>query len=565
MNINNIKRKSKPFKPPYLLLLILSGVGVFLFFYFTNRVGTVSAINYLFSSKKESITYQTYDIYLDNLGTSFSTTIQENLEQVSFEEKERFNFVDSKKDSDIVLAYSDEGEAIYSTYLLAVGHMYWVKGSISSSDIKYGEYRIRLDSETESKYLQFLQNSYPDMTIERSDNLIEDLKEEDCGCVGLIEPEQLSKEYKLLKVDDKYYLDTFDSGIEISLTINSLNEEINNQFVANIVRKNIGLRQSQFNTDTVAKVNMTGVTALGRRVAQAMDLRNNYDYPAERIAGFLSDADITHISNEVSFVPGCLAYSGLRFCAPTQSIETLRAIGVDVVELTGNHNNDFGSKYNTQTIEKYKEKGWGYFGGGLDSEDASQAYITEVDGTKLAFLGYNHYDSVVSGNSGPLAGTSKAGANAYSESKMAEDIGELEGEVDIVIVDIQFQECYSYPSSDVIYPKCYKPITNQKDVFRKAIDFGADIVIGTQAHQPQTYELYQGGIIFYGLGNLFFDQSMWIGTRQGMVLTHYFLDGSLIQTKITPTIYDTDLQTQVANTEDAELLLELLKTARSSL
>jgi poly-gamma-glutamate capsule biosynthesis protein CapA/YwtB (metallophosphatase superfamily) len=148
---------------------------------------------------------------------------------------------------------------------------------------------------------------------------------------------------------------------------------------------------------------------------------------------------------------------------------------------------------------------------------------------------------------------------------MKSDIESIREDVDVIIVDLQFQECYSYPPGDVIYPICYKPISNQASTFRKAIDFGADIVIGTQAHQPQTYELYGDGVIFYGLGNLFFDQSMWIGTRQGMILTHYFIDGQLIQTKITPTIYDSSLQVEPASKEEAKLLLELLSTARKSL
>ncbi len=164
-----------------------------------------------------------------------------------------------------------------------------------------------------------------------------------------------------------------------------------------------------------------------------------------------------------------------------------------------------------------------------------------------------------------MARENSAGANAYSEEKMEKDIEGLRESTDIIIVDFQFQECYSYPSGDVIYPVCYKPINNQTSVFRKAIDYGADIVVGTQAHQPQTYELYKDGVIFYGLGNLFFDQSMWIGTRQGMVLTHYFKEGALIQTKITPTIYDRSLQVEVANEKDSQLLLELLSTARESL
>jgi len=95
-----------------------------------------------------------------------------------------------------------------------------------------------------------------------------------------------------------------------------------------------------------------------------------------------------------------------------------------------------------------------------------------------------------------------------------------------------------------------------------AIDLGADIVVGSQAHQPQTYELYEDGIIFYGTGNLFFDQYMWIGTRQGMVLSHYIYDGVHIQSKITPIYTDRDLKPSIATQEQAELLMKLLKDAR---
>jgi poly-gamma-glutamate capsule biosynthesis protein CapA/YwtB (metallophosphatase superfamily) len=74
--------------------------------------------------------------------------------------------------------------------------------------------------------------------------------------------------------------------------------------------------------------------------------------------------------------------------------------------------------------------------------------------------------------------------------------------------------------------------------------------------------LYKDGIIFYGLGNLFFDQDIWIGTRQGMILTHYFINGVHVQTKITATMYDSDLQVRVATEDEADQLFELLKEAR---
>jgi poly-gamma-glutamate synthesis protein (capsule biosynthesis protein) len=165
---------------------------------------------------------------------------------------------------------------------------------------------------------------------------------------------------------------------------------------------------------------------------------------------------------------------------------------------------------------------------------------------------------------GALAGEGRAGANSYSESKMKNDIEEARENADVVVVDFQFQECYSYPPSNVIYPICYKPLASpdQKGTFRKAVEFGADIVIGTQAHQPQTYEIYEGKLIFYGLGNLYFDQVYWIGTMHGLVLTHYMHNGKLIQTRLTTTNYGNDMQTYVSTGEERKLLLELLRDAR---
>jgi poly-gamma-glutamate synthesis protein (capsule biosynthesis protein) len=199
----------------------------------------------------------------------------------------------------------------------------------------------------------------------------------------------------------------------------------------------------------------------------------------------------------------------------------------------------------------------------LNTADASKILYKEVKGSTIAFLGYNYYDTML--NSGAIATDSRAGGNSYSVEKLKSNIAEAKENADVIIVTFQFQECYSYPPSDVIYPICYKPLSSpdQKGVFRQAIDFGADIVVGTQAHQPQTYEIYKDGAIFYGLGNIYFDQNRWIGTRQGLVLSIYILGDSVIQTRLTPTIYDTDLIPRVAEKEVADLLLDLLKSARN--
>jgi poly-gamma-glutamate capsule biosynthesis protein CapA/YwtB (metallophosphatase superfamily) len=565
VNIKDNDKKSKGRKPYLLIALVISLLGTSLYLYLTDRVATSQAVKSVLSINTSRIVYDTYDIYLDDIGSYYSDEFVSSLSAIQYQEINRFNFVDDIEDADIVIKQGESDEPLHTQYLLPVGHFYWVKDVVFSEDILNGEYEVLLEEEVYSNYSSILKKNYEGVEFKEVSNLLEELKDEDCNCIGMVTPQDLSKEYKLLKYNNRYYLDSFDAGIKISLILEKRNDEIPLDFVKDIITTNVELESSDFNEDNVAKVNMTGVTAMGRRVIEAMNDRNDYDYPAEKIAGFLSDADLTHTSNEVSFVDGCSVYSGLRFCSRPEAIATLKAIGADLIELTGNHNNDFGSTNNTKTIELYKSEGMEYFGGGLNSEDAAKPYITEIDGSKIAFLGYNYYDAIVAGGTNALAGSNKAGANPYSESKMKSDIESIREDVDVIIVDLQFQECYSYPPGDVIYPICYKPISNQASTFRKAIDFGADIVIGTQAHQPQTYELYGDGVIFYGLGNLFFDQSMWIGTRQGIILTHYFIDGQLIQTKITPTIYDSSLQVEPASKEEAKLLLELLSTARKSL
>jgi poly-gamma-glutamate synthesis protein (capsule biosynthesis protein) len=282
-------------------------------------------------------------------------------------------------------------------------------------------------------------------------------------------------------------------------------------------------------------------------------------YFAARIGELLSSADLTHTSNEVSFANNCQNDGSMRFCAPWAMLETLEASGIDIVELTGNHNNDYGTNNNQTTINKYHELGMGTFGGGLNLQAAAQPYEIDQDGARIALLGYNRYDAP---GTAPIAGSNRPGANPWNKSQMISDIQAAKQKGQFVIVDFQYQECYSYPPYGQEMPACDAPIAGQRQFFRDAIDAGADMVVGTQAHQPQTYELYHGKPIYYGLGNLYFDQYSWPGNSRGLVLTHYFVQGRYVQTKITTTVYDKNMQTRVMNEENSRWFLKRLAAAR---
>ena len=101
----------------------------------------------------------------------------------------------------------------------------------------------------------------------------------------------------------------------------------------------------------------------------------------------------------------------------------------------------------------------------------------------------------------------RPGAARCDSAWLSETLPQLAREHNLVVVTVQYQE------SDQ-----YRPTANQQFDFRNLVDWGADVVIGTSSHYPQTYEFYtsdvgEEALIHYGLGNLFFDQTWFAGER----------------------------------------------------
>lgn len=369
------------------------------------------------------------------------------------------------------------------------------------------------------------------------------------GAVAFVSPEQLSSEVKLLTFEGNYYLDTFTSGGVFRQAA----------FSGSGAAGLDGLLLNSYPTKaTTLKINMSGVTALTRVMIRKLASVPNATYFSEKIGDFMADADITHVSNEVSFKEGCTYHAAL-FCSPPAMIEALKASGVDVVELTGNHNNDVGRQPNTETINLYHSLGWGTFGGGLNAAEAAKPFLADKKGSKVAFLAYNQADAP---GSGAIATTTGAGANLFTVDKARADIAAAKEQGNFVVVNVQYLECFAYPGGYTEFPTCDYPIGGQEESFRRLVDLGADMVIGSSAHQPQTYELYKGKPIYYGLGNMYFEQVQQPGTERGIILSNYFVDGKLLQTKLTPTVYNKNLQTHIMDSDDARYLLTRLKAAR---
>jgi hypothetical protein len=275
---------------------------------------------------------------------------------------------------------------------------------------------------------------------------------------------------------------------------------------------------------------LTGTTALVRGTAAFMETKG-VTYPGDDIRDTLREADFLHISNEVSYSPDCpLPWLNpdadrLRFCSAPKYNMLLQNIGTDIVELTGDHLADWGPEAMIYTLDLYQSLGWQHYGGGYNLEDGRKPLLIEHHGNKLAFLGCN-----AKGAGYATAGTSQPGGVLCNLEDLGARVRAVKAEGYIPIVTFQHIEYDSNTISPALQPD-----------FRSVADAGAEIVSGSQGHQPKAFEFYNRSFLHYGLGNLFFDQyGEGLPTREAFIDRHVFYGGEYISTQLLTTIF-TDL------------------------
>lgn len=367
---------------------------------------------------------------------------------------------------------------------------------------------------------------------------------------SLISFDELDYKKHLLKLNGDYYLDNFEKGAVYTII------KFESDKYQNEISPLIG---EQFQIETPSKENVltfaqTGVTALSRGMNAKLYKVGDAKYFAANIKDFLSSFDLTHTSNESSFTNYA---SSANICSDPRFIDTLTEIGLDIVELTGNHNQDCGDQAAIDSIDTYVANGIQMVGGGKTAAEAAKPLQISQKGSGITFLAYNQ-------STGGATYDATPGANQYYEENAVAEINAAKARGDFVIVDIQYYECNAYASTyeDPICDRANSSAGDQIGFFRHLIDLGADVVVGTSAHQAQTYELYGNGAIYYGLGNLFFDQVWWPGTTRSLVLGHYFYKGRLLQTKLTATVYDNNMQTSILDEETTKWWLTRLQSVK---
>lgn len=452
-----------------------------------------------------------------------------------------FNLTDDEQDADlrIILSSSSSDEANMPVLLWVyalVAPFYTVTDGISFNELASfwrgdldGDFpfsQILITHEIKAAMQEVLGNPDDSVVKTITADALNQLALSEENFLTMLPFENLEPQWKVLRVNDQSPIDDHFDPVNYPLSLKVWVEGDSNRIAFSLPPENY---DPQFRTVLI----MTGVTALVRATAYQMEVQGDL-FPGEDIQHWLTEADLVHISNEVSFAENCPfpnpVQPDLIFCSAPERIALLEEIGTNIIELSGNHLLDYGVSAINLTLEMYQERGWDVFAGGWDLTDAQSPAIITHHGNQLAFIGCNPV-----GPPKVWATDTQPGAAPCGDFQwLLETVRKLKAEGYLPIVTLQYAEDYtSYPSAKM------------EAEFKQLADAGAMMVSGSQAHTPKTMVFFQDSFLHYGLGNLFFDQMevyyndiLMPGTREGFIDRLIIYNGHLISVELLTTMLE---------------------------
>ncbi len=217
--------------------------------------------------------------------------------------------------------------------------------------------------------------------------------------------------------------------------------------------------------------------------------REGWDHAWTGLEGIFIDDDLTVINLECT--PSDLGRplpKAFTFRCPTEALPSIRANGIEVANMANNHSGDFGREALVDGRAQLIAAGIAPVGAGKDYDEAGEAAFFEINGWKVAVLGFGG----VVPNDGWLATAERPGMRHGKDTQgmVAAVRAAKEAGAEIVVVSIHWgRELDTTPRAD--------DISNAKAM----IDAGADIIFGHHQHRLNPMEMVDGAAVFWGLGN----------------------------------------------------------------
>jgi hypothetical protein len=208
----------------------------------------------------------------------------------------------------------------------------------------------------------------------------------------------------------------------------------------------------------------------------------------EGVRDTFAEADLVLVNLECAATDGGAPLDKqFVFRCDLDALPAMRDAGVDVATLANNHTGDFGVPGIVDSLRNVEAAGMIGVGVGADEEEAYRPRIVELQGWRVAIVGFG---GVVPTPDWTARGDAPGQASGYDPALMAAAVEAAAADADLVIATVHWGEEGSFT-----------PRSEDRVKADAMIAAGADVVFGHHAHRLQPLERVGEVPVFWNLGN----------------------------------------------------------------
>lgn len=202
------------------------------------------------------------------------------------------------------------------------------------------------------------------------------------------------------------------------------------------------------------------------------------------------------LGNEPTYDSAKIADRGNVIYAKDSDVKRLKELHIDIVSLANNHFFDLGEDGALHTIELLDREGIMHCGAGKNLEDAGKPVVVEIQGKKVAFLGFcdTEYKHVYMCT---YATEDSPGINPMKEDYVVNEIKKNAALYDYVVVLAHWGTEHTF-----------NPDVSTDKMARLMLKAGAIAVLGSHPHRVQPVIDTRRGSIVYSMGNFLFPERL---------------------------------------------------------
>lgn len=217
----------------------------------------------------------------------------------------------------------------------------------------------------------------------------------------------------------------------------------------------------------------------------------DFSYCYEHVKKYIEGADVAVLNQETLVTDYCQPSTFPTFATPTElGDEVVDDLGFNAISMANNHVLDKGEEALISSLDYWDSKGVVHYGAYRSQEDCENIKTMTVNDITFAFLGYTEHTNGFS-----LSGDGAQVIYLSDEATIERQIRQADKIADVVVVSCHY-------GTEILNELNDQQIT----LTPKLVEWGADLIIGTQSHTVSTCEYLDkpdGGhaFVYYGLGN----------------------------------------------------------------